>query len=333
MDAVASMSRPTKPGDIAVAKRIGYLLIPRFSMLAFTSAIEPLRAANDLEGRCLYDWVIVSPGSDPVPASNGVEIVQHRGLDDVGPLDKVVVCGGVDARRFQDRKVFDWLRAQARKGVSVGAISDGTYVLARAGLLEGYRCTIHWMFLDAFREEFHKLAVTGELFEIDRDRFTCCGGTAALDLMLNMVTVDHGRELARRVAENFIHQHIRASNDHQRMPHHLRLGTRHPRLLRVIEHMENNLEEVLPCSELAAHAELSMRHLERLFRTYMGCSPMRYYQELRLMRARSLLVHTSMSVMDVALACGFVSASHFSKCYREFFDMTPRDERAAPAET
>jgi len=308
-------------------KWIVYLPIPRFSMLAFTSAVEPYRAANDISGNRLYDWTIVAPDGGAVRASNGVDIMGHRGLDEIDRPDAIIVCGGVEARRFDNRRVFAWLRKQARMGVPVGAVSDATYVLARAGLLEGYRCTLHWKFLDAFREEFPDLDLTGELFEIDRDRFTCCGGTAAIDLMLSIITADHGPGLAREVAENFIHQHIRASSDHQRMPHHLRLGTRHRRLLKVIEHMENNLEEVVSCAELAEHAALSTRQLERLFRTYLGCTPMRYYLELRLERARSLLVHTSMPVMDVALACGFVSASHFSRCYRGHFQKSPGQDR------
>lgn len=296
-------------------------------MLAFTSAIEPLRSANDLHQGPLYEWVIVAPDSKPVVASNGVEILSQCRPDELKGVDKIVVCGGVDTYRFHDAELFAWLRRQARSGVSVGAISDATYVLARAGLLDGYRCTIHWRYLEAFREEFPDLEVTGELFEIDRDRFTCCGGTGVIDLELNMIAADHGPELARSVAENFIHQNIRTSHDHQRMPHHLRLGTRHPRLLAVIERMENNLEDVVSCADLASSVGLSTRQLERLFRTHLGRPPMRYYLELRLERARNLLIQTSMPVIDVAVACGFVSASHFSRCYRAYFRKSPTDDR------
>ncbi|MFD1379776.1 GlxA family transcriptional regulator [Fodinicurvata halophila] len=205
-----------------------------------------------------------------------------------------------------------------------------SYILAKAGLLEGYSCTIHWENLAGFVEDFPELDVTNELFEIDRHRFTCAGGTAALDMMLNVISLQHGHELAAAVAEQFLHERIRDQNDHQRMSLPARLGVRHPKLLSVISTMERHLEEPLSRAQLAREAGLSTRQLERLFRKYLSRSPARYYLELRLNRARLLLLQTNLSVIDVALACGFVSASHFSKCYRDFFGRTPRKERGLP---
>ena len=308
----------------------GFYLYPRFPMLAFTSAVEPLRSANRLAGRELYQWKIISRSGDPVAASSGIEVVPHFSIDDAETLPNLVVIAGISAHTFDDKRVIAWLRKIERRGCRLGALSTGTYLLAKAGLLDGHRCTIHWENLTGFREDFPKLEITGELFEIDRKRFTFSGGTATLDLMLSLITQDHGRELATRVAEQFIHERIRDTHDRQRMNLRGRLGISHPKLLKVVELMEENLEEPLARAELARLTGLSIRQLERLFRKYMGRTPTRYYQELRLNRARTLLTQTSLSVLDVALACGFVSASHFSKCYREFFAKTPREERALP---
>jgi transcriptional regulator GlxA family with amidase domain len=324
-DARASASRPDEAPEI-----FGFLLIPQFSMLAFTSAVEPLRSANRLAGRRLYEWQLIAEDGRPVASSSGIEVVPHADLDQVARLAHLIVVAGIDAHRYENRKVLSTLRRLARGGCSVGAVSTGTYLLARAGLLKGYRATIHWENLASFREEFLDLEITSELYEIDRDRVTCSGGTAALDLMLSLIGRTHGRALATQVAEQFLHERIRDTRDPQRMTLRNRLDISHPKLLTVAAEMEANLEEPLARAELARRADLSSRQLERLFRKYLGRTPTRYYLELRLDRARLLLTQTSLSVLDVALACGFVSASHFSKCYREHYKKTPREERLVP---
>jgi transcriptional regulator GlxA family with amidase domain len=208
----------------------GFFLHPRFSMLAFTSAVEPLRAANRLSGRKLYEWKIISHDGRPVSSSSLIEVLPHGGLDDFEMLPNVVVVAGLSAQFFEDRKLFAWLRRLARRGCRIGALSTGSYTLAKAGLLDGYRCTIHWENLTGFREDFSNLDATGELFEIDRSRFTCSGGTAALDLMLSLMALEHGRTLATQVAEQFIHERIRDTHDRQRMSLRSRLGISHPKL-------------------------------------------------------------------------------------------------------
>ena len=311
-------------------QRIGFVLIPNFSMIAFTSAVEPLRLANRAAGRQLYSWRLFSSDGKPVAASNGILLQTEGDIDRASGYGTVILCSGIDAHLHQDRALFAGLRRLDRQGADIGALCTGSHVLARAGLLDGYRCTIHWENIAAFTEDFPDIEVTSELFEVDRNRFTCSGGTAALDMMLNMIALQHGHELATAVSEQFMHERIRDCHDHQRMALPARLGVRHPKLIRVIRQMEANLEEPLDRSQLATAAGLSTRQLERLFRKYLNRSPARYYVELRLNRARLLLLQTNMSVIDVALACGFVSASHFSKCYRDFFGKTPRRERGLP---
>tara|TARA_R110002167_G_scaffold212382_2_gene416987 strand:+ start:15 stop:734 length:720 start_codon:yes stop_codon:yes gene_type:complete len=220
-----------------------------------------------------------------------------------------------------------------RTGAEIGALCTGGHVLARAGLLNGHRCTIHWENLEGFAEDFPDIEVSEQLFEVDGKRFTSAGGTAAADMMLHLIAMQHGHELAGEVAEQIIHERIREHGEHQRMSLPARIGVRHPKLLQIIERMQQNLEEPLGRSDLAREANLSTRQLERLFRKYLNRSPARYYLELRLHKARLLLLQTNMSVMNAALACGFVSASHFTKCYRSFFGRTPYRERGLPTQS
>jgi len=311
-------------------RSFGFLLLPKFSLLAFTSAVEPLRSANYLTGRPLYDWRLISRDGGPIVSSGGIEVMTQAAIAEVGHIPNIFVVTGLDAQFIDDRKILSWLRRLERGGCCLGALTTGSYILARAGLLDGYRCTIHWENLAGFREDFPGIDVTAEVYEIDRNRMTCSGGTAAMDLMLGLIAADHGRELATAVAEQFIRERIRDPGEPQRMGLRNRLGITHPKLLKVIEIMESHLEEPLSRGELARRTGVSTRQLERLFAKYLQRTPTRYYLELRLHRARGLLTQTALSVLDVALACGFVSASHFSKCYREFFHKTPRDERARP---
>lgn len=312
-------------------QKIGLILIPRFSLISFTSMVEAMRLANRMSGQELYRWRFLSADGRPVQSSSGLTVEADAEINAANDIDCAVVCGGIDIQRFDDRQVVSWLRRMGRRGIDIGALCTGSHILANAGLLDGHRCTIHWENLAGFLEDFPDVEVTAELFEIDRNRFTCSGGTAAIDLMLNVITRQHGHELAAAVADQLMHERIRDEHDHQRMSLPARLGVRHPKLLSVIELMEQNLEEPMTRAELAVRAGLSTRQLERLFRKYLSRSPARYYLELRLHKARLLLLQTNMSVIDVALACGFVSASHFSKCYRDFFGRTPRKERTIPA--
>jgi len=310
---------------------IGFLLVPKFSMMAFTSAIEPLRSANRMSGRTLYRWRVYSKDGGPVRASSETVIAPDAGIEDRAPLSALIVCAGIDVHLYRDKQVFSWLRALARKGVRIGGICTGTHVLARAGLLDGRRCTLHWENIPGFVEEFPEITVTAELFEIDDNRFTCSGGTAPLDLMLHMIGLEHGHRLATLISDQFIHDRIRGPHDHQRMALTSRLGVRDAKLLSVITLMEANIEEPLSRAALAASVGLSTRQLERLFRRHLDRTPKQHYLEVRLRRARQLLMQTDMSVLAVALACGFVSASHFSKCYRERIGLTPRQERREAA--
>ena len=318
-----------KPRELP--QRVALILLPDFTMMPVTSVIEPLRLANRQAERELYKWSIHTVDGGPVAASNGLLTMAEGSLEDIDEHALVVVCGGLDVHRHADKRLVNWLRKAARRGMELGAVCTGSHILAEAGVLDGYACTIHWENLPGFSEAFPEIEVTGSLFEIDRDRFSSAGGTSALDMMLALIASQHGSELAANVAELILHSPIRHHSEHQRMSLPARIGARHPKLVGIIDQMEKNLEEPLSPSLLAKQAGLSTRQLERLFRRYLDRSPKRYYLELRLKKARSLLLQTDMSVINVALACGFSSPSHFSKCYRAYYGRTPYRERGIPS--
>lgn len=318
-------------GDILAndpGTHFGLVLVPQFTLGGYAAAIEPLRIANLLSGEELYTWQNLSLDGVPVPASSGLE-VSAGALPDEPKNGTYLVCGGVDAHQFQDRRMDAWLRQTSRRNVSMGAICTGAAILARLGLLDGYACTIHWEHLPGLREEFPDLDIREEIFVLDRNRFTCAGGMAPIDMMLHFVREQHGHELAAAVAEEMVYERVRDEQDHQRMALRVRLAVSQPKLLESITIMSENIERPLGQAELAKRVGLSTRQVERLFQRYLHCTPSRYYLEMRLSHARALLQQTTMSVMNVALATGFVSASHFSKSYREHFGHSPRQEKRA----
>ena len=311
--------------------KIGFFLVPDFSFIAFSSAVEPLRLVNRVANSQLYGWSCYSYDGNPVEASNGVKVEVDGSYSDIDVMPSVIVCGGNDIHNQANPKLIAKLRRLSSHGAALGAVCTGSHILAQAGLLDGYKCTIHWENMDGFAEQFPEIEVSDDLFEIDRNRFSCAGGTSALDMMLHIIAQQYGHDTASLVSDMMIHHRIRDGHERQRMALRTRLGVSHPKLLAVISHMEETLEEPVSCANLAKSVNLSTRQLERLFRKYLHHAPTRYYLELRLSRARFLLLQTSMPILDVALACGFVSASHFSKCYREFFERTPSEERRVPA--
>ena len=313
--------------ELADITSVAFMLVPNFSMIAFSSAIEPLRLANRVLGHDAFGWRVLSANGQPVVASNGIVVATEGSFNDLVGVTAAVVCSGVDVQTFDHRDMIARLRGLAARGVPVGAVCTGTYVLAKAGLLDGHRCTIHWENHDSFVEQFPQLDLTEELFEIDRTRFTCAGGTAAIDMMLALIARQQGQEVASGVTDQLIHHRMRDGDERQRMELRARLGVAHPKLINVVGEMERCIEQPLSCVDLAEGADLSTRQLERLFRKYIGQAPTRYYLGLRLTRARQLLLQTSMPILSVGLACGFVSASHFSKCYSEHFARTPSQER------
>lgn len=329
---------PSAPGqsDPAAAprpQRYIFVLLDRFTMLSYAAAIEPLRLANRLSGRRLYDWQLVGESGTFATCSNGTCITLDGPLEQTQRDDTILVCGGLDVARATTRTLLAWLRREARRGCRMGALCTGAWTLAEAGLLDNRRATIHWENQDGFSEKFPDITLIRTVFVEDGNRLTAAGGTAAIDMMLRQIARDHGTEMANRIADLLIHTSIRSEEDHQRLSIPTRIGARHPRLAQVVARMEANIEDPVSPARLASEAGMSPRQLERLFARYLGRSPKRYYMEIRLERARNLLLQTEMGVMEIALACGFASTAHFSKCYRTTYGRTPYRERGTAPET
>ncbi len=318
--------RPPSPDGRT--EKFSLLLIPGFSLMTFASFLEPLRQVNRLLGRSLYEWRLLSVDGAPVAASSGSQIVVDAALSAAGSSDYAYVCAGIQVGKFDDERAYAWLRKQARHGAKVGAISTATFILARAGLLDGYRSTIHWESLASFREQYPALETSTNLFEIDRNRITCAGATACIDLMLHLIGTRLGHALAGAVSQQFNLSQIRRAIDDQRMPTSVRLRSSHPKLLAAIGLMEANIETPFDLAALAMEVGLSKRQLERLFNGHIGTSVMRHYRFLRLRRANLLLTQTDLPISEIAVACGYQSPSHFGKDYRRQFGYTPVKERS-----
>jgi len=269
-------------------------------------------------------------------ASNGVSINVDASLHDLSasPMavhksDIILVCSGLGVENYKNSELSAWLRRAHGHGVTVGGLCTGAWILAKIGLLEKSRCAIHWEHMPGFMELFPTIDVRSSLFEIDGNVYTCAGGTASLDMMVHIITAQLGDGVATKVCEQCLADRVRNADDRQRLPLRVRRGVHNKKLLYIIEQMEANIAEPLRLADLSDQADLSRRHIERMFRQYLGQPPARFYLELRLEHARHLLMQSDLNIVDVAVACGFVSASHFSKCYRNQFGVSPQADRNA----
>ena len=305
---------------------VGLLLIPGFALMSYASVVEPLRAANLLAGQELYRWVHITPGPHMVAASCGAAVPCVE-RDAAGPLDFLFVCAGGNPAGFRDRATLAWLRARAAQGVTVGGVSGGPVILARAGIMDGYHMTVHWEHAPAVAEAYPNILLTRSIYIVDRNRLTCAGGTAALDMMHALIAERHGPELARKVSDWFMHTDIRPGQSAQRASLTERYGVHDDRLTAALELMESHPGEPLKRSETARRIGLSTRQLDRLFSGKLGASYADHYRQIRLERARDLLRQSAVPITEIALGCGFSSASHFSRAYREAFGVTPAAER------
>ena len=317
--------------NVKSPRRFVFVLMENFTLLSFSSALDALRIANRMSGKTLYEWTFIGENEEFVSCSAGTQFKLDNSLIELHRDDTVLLCGGTSIQEATTKKLIGWLRREARRGLTIGGLCTAAYPMAKAGLLDEKKATIHWENQDSFAEEFLEVELTKTVFVCDGNRYTTAGGTSSIDLLLKIIADEHGEELANAVADQMIYSSIRTDQDTQRLSVPTRIGVRHPKLSKVIQMMEINIEEPISPSILAKDVGMSTRQLERLFRRYLDRSPKRYYMELRLQKARNLLMQTDMSVINVALACGFASPSHFSKCYRAHYDTTPYRERGSHA--
>jgi AraC family carnitine catabolism transcriptional activator len=313
-------------GEPVKTREFAFLALPRFTLLAFSSAIEPLRIANQLTQQPLYGWSLFSMDGAPVESSAGVRIEVDHGLVPLRRETTVIVCSGTDASQAADRNVLGWLRTHARQGGGIGAICTGAYTLARAGLLGEDTPTVHWENRPAYRELFD-VEPLQQLYVIGKKHFSCAGGEAGVDMMLALIAEDYGQSLADAVAEMCLHAQHREADAGQKAIYPKSMVIRHPGVAKVISAMKANIATPLDRDELAEILGRTPRHLERIFKSVMQDTPKGYYLGLRLQEARNLLSETTMSILEVAVATGFNSRSSFSKAYKSRFAVNPSNFR------
>ena len=314
--------------------KFGFLLVNDFTLISLSSAIEPLRMANRICGKEHYSWKTISETGEAVFASDGISINVDQSLDDdyfLQDIDAIFVCGGRRIEKNTNLKSITWLKKVDTLGIGLGAICTGAYVLAVGGLMDGFRCSIHWENLAALTDLFPNVNVNRSVFTLDRNRYTSSGGTAPVDMMLHFIGASYGKDISAGVADQFICERIRQQDDEQHLPLKHVLGHQSKRLVEAVELMECNVSEPLSQQDLVSYVGVSSRQLQRLFRRYLLSTPSRYYLQLRLKRARELLRQTNRGLVEISALTGFVSTSHFSKSYKEYYGHSPSMERQAIA--
>lgn len=300
-----------------------FLLMENFSHLAFSCALEPLRIANLISGKKLYRWSLASEDGISATCSNRSVTLVNLGLDPLSHVDRLFLISGIDVQHHTTPAIINFLRRERATGTPIGAICSAAYVLAKAGFLDGVETAIHWEYHDTIAEEFPEVRLVRSIFVTGQKFVTASGGTAAADLMLHIIATEHGKDLATAVADQMVYNAVREGTAAQRVSLQSRHGMRNSHLSHAIKLMEENIDSPLSPFEIADELGISTRQLERLFGRFLNTSPKRYMMEMRLHRARNLIVQTEQSVSEIAMACGFNSTSHFSKVFRSHYGVSP----------
>jgi len=313
--------------EMKQTEHVVFVLLPEFSHLAFSCAVEPLRLANLISGERLYRWTLAARDGVSEACSNAVVTLVDRDFADLAGVDQLLVLSGMNVRSHIGRPLLGALRRARAHGVAIGALCSGAWVLAEAGLLTGVRTAIHWEWHDSFMEAFPDVTLVRNVFVADETIVTAAGGTAAADLMIHLIETRHGHDLAVAVADQMVYNAVRAATAEQRVSLQARHGMRNPHLAQAIRMMADSLEAPLSPGKIAREIGISTRQLERLFGRHLNCSPRKYLVDLRLTKARHLLVQTEKPITEIALACGFTSSTHFARVFRAQFGITPAMQR------
>lgn len=309
-------------------ERFAILLVPEFTHIAFSCAIEPLRIANLIAGAPLYEWVLASKDGERETCSNGTVSLVDCSFKDLPKCDRLFALSGINMHNHVDTDLLTALRKGRAQGAKIGALCSAAFILAKGGMLDGMRAAIHWDFHDGFLEDFPDVNLVSSVFVADEPIITASGGTATADLMLHLIEETHGAELATAVADQMVYNAVREGSAEQRVSLQSRHGMRNPHLVKAIQMMNECIERPRSPSLIAEEIGISTRQLERIFGRYLNCSPKKYLMDLRLNRARNLLVQTEQSVTEIALACGFESPGHFARVYRGKFGITPTAQQS-----
>lgn len=300
-----------------------FVLVPGFTLLAFSSAVEPLRIANQLSQEPLYRWSVLSADGGQVASSSGISVAVDGALEPMDKETRLFICAGNPPMAATAPAIVSAVQRHHRFGGKVGGICTGGYALAKAGLVKGKRFTLHWENQPGFMETFPDLVPTINRFETDGPLMTCGGGAASTDMMLQIIAADHGPEFAAMVSEMCLRNVMTGTASEQRSSLAALMSSRNPVLVATITLMNRHIDTPLSMDDLANATGYSRRHLERLFRDAVGKTPGEFYRGLRMDRGRNLLITTDLTLMEVAMACGFTSVSHFSKCFKARFGTAP----------
>ncbi|WP_298838345.1 GlxA family transcriptional regulator [uncultured Roseobacter sp.] len=302
---------------------LGFLLLPRFTLLAFSAALDPLRIANQLAQKPLYRWTVFSENGEAVSSSSGMDVSVHGSLDTLPKDLRLIVCSGNQGLEAANETTVAHIRKHVRFGGKTGGICTGAATLARAGLLQDRTFTLHWENQPGFVESFPDLLPSARRFEIDGDLWTCGGGAAATEMMLSVIQRDFGRDFAVVVSDMCLNGGDLEPRTAQRSSLARALSTRNARLVQVVQAMYHNIEDPVTFDDLSEMTGLSRRQIERQFRQYLGGTPMTVYRNIRLDRARALVIETDMTIAEISAACGFNSTGVFSRHYRDRFGSAP----------
>ena len=312
---------------LSYPQKLYFLLVPGFSLFGLTSMLDPLRHANRCSDRELYHWQLISEKGGLISSSDSIEIMCNGSIKDIQKCGTLIVCAGYSPQEQITPALLGFIRQQANYGADIGSQDTAALITAAAGVLDGYRTTMHWENLPSTADIYPKVNWVQDLLVIDRKRFSCPGALSGLDMMLHLISTQHGNGLASAVADELVYTQKRAPTDSQRLSLQTRLNSRNPNLVNAIQLMERNIEEPLRIPELAEHLGISDRELERLFQHYLQATPNAYYRQIRLGQARWMLQQTTDSVTSISVACGFASLSHFTRSYQQQFHKKPSQER------
>lgn len=302
---------------------VSFLVVPGFSMMALSSAVEPLRAANRLADRTLYSWSVMAAKGGPVTASNGLDLTAVLSLADTPEADLTIVVASLDVEALNCMSIINYLHRLRIRGKMLGAISNGALLLARAGLPKGSKVTIHWEMQRHLADRFPQLDVVTDLYCWDRSLLTAAGGTAAMDLMLALIAERDGRQLAADVSEQFLHGPIRTPSEAQRADLCWRYQITDHRLIAAIRLMESDLRTPIKIARIAALTKVSERQLARLFQEAFSKSPSEFYMDIRIKAAHAMLLHSTASLDKISEDTGFSSSAHFSRTMTNRCGMPP----------
>ena len=309
------------------AYKVGLLLIDGLDIMSYASVTEPLRAANSIAGQTLYQLFNIPVFGARAQASNHVEIRASSQVGERSDFDLLLVLAAGNPAEFNDKRIFQWLRHLARLGVTLGGVSGGALILAAAEVMNGYRMTTHWAYVDLLNELHPQLMVEDLLYVVDRNRITCAGGTAPLDMMHALISLHHGADFALQVSDWFLHTDVRHVDQPQRSSMAQRYRCWNPVILQTIETMQSHLNDPLDLEQLAQINQVSSRQLNRLFQENLGISTMAFYRDLRLDKAWQFIEKSPLTLTEIALSTGFSSSANFSKAFRQRFGAAPSSLR------